>query len=162
MGGFSRVLTLEIERPTGSRLGDISQKAQEYHQTMSKVNQDTYNMWNRVRDNPNAVGAIEDEAYREGIKHPIGFSMSIPQQRQDAMAAARKYPRKRGYLLTSGGKFGMPLALAPLDTTPAYNIAAEEAWNRGWQRAADEQKKRLERFNSTDRMYQTYTTRRSW
>lgn len=161
MGGFNRMITLEIERLIGSRLGDISQKEQEYHQTMSKVNQDTYNMWNRVRDNPNAVGAIENEAYREGIKHPIGFSMSIPQQRQDAMAAARKYPRKRGYPLTSGGKFGM-FGLAPLDTTPAYNIAAEEAWNRGWQRAADEQKKRLERFNSTDRMYQTYTTRRSW
>lgn len=122
--------------------------AQEYHQTMAKVDTNTYNMWNRVRDNPQAIGAIESEAYQEGMKHPIGHSMSIPQQRLDAIAAARKYPRRRG-LPSGGGKF-----LGALTAGPAYNLQAEEAWSRGWNRAVEDQKKRLNQFNIYDRPYQ--------
>lgn len=89
---------------------------------------------------PNAY----NDAYQMGMKYPIGHSMSAP----EGLAEFNKKPYAR---IRPRGGFGKFSFASPVTIK---NVAAEIAWNEGWNRAVEEQKKRLNQFNMFDRPYQ--------
>ena len=93
----------------------------------------------------NAYPNAYKEAYQMGMKYPIGHSMSAP----EGLAEFNKKPYARRR--TRGGGFGK-FSFGGLTTVK--DVAAEIAWNEGWNRAVEEQKKRLNQFNVFDRAYQ--------
>ena len=97
----------------------------------------------------NAYPQAYQDAYRTGMNYPIGHSMSMP----ESMAEFNKKPyathsikRKKAQI----GKFPW------FENESVKNVMAEQAWNAGWQRAVDEQKKRLQAFNATNQPFQSY------